>query len=104
KRRGEAIELLMNDMPTYGYFPYVYYYQGRVRQALKTSAFADSFRTYLSVRRQSAEEPLLPEVRKSLGQKEPKNTGTKAEPQFDSTDKSFRATRFNRKEKCPATF
>ena len=68
KRRGEAIELLMNDMPTYGYFPYVYYYQGRVRQALKTPAFADSYRAYLSIRGQSAEDPLVAEVRKALGQ------------------------------------
>jgi serine/threonine protein kinase/Flp pilus assembly protein TadD len=68
KRRGEAIELLMNDMATYGYFPYVYYYQGRVRQGLKTPAFADSYRTYLSFRGQSTEDPLVTEVRKSLGQ------------------------------------
>jgi tetratricopeptide (TPR) repeat protein len=68
KRRGEAVELLMNDMPTYGYFPYVYYYQGRVRQALKTPAFADSYRAYLSIRGQSTEDSLVPEVRKALGQ------------------------------------
>jgi len=68
KRRGEAVELLMNDMPTYGYFPYVYYYQGRVRQALKTPAFADSYGAYLSIRGQSTEDSLVPEVRKALGQ------------------------------------
>ena len=50
KRRGEALELLMDNVVTYGYFPYVYYYQGRVRQGLKTPAFADSYRTYLSIR------------------------------------------------------
>jgi tetratricopeptide (TPR) repeat protein/predicted Ser/Thr protein kinase len=68
KRRGEALELLMDNAPTYGYFPYVYYYQGRVRQGLKTPAFADSYRSYLSIRGQSGEDPLVPEVRKSLGQ------------------------------------
>jgi tetratricopeptide (TPR) repeat protein len=68
KRRGEALELLMDNMVTYGYFPYVYYYQGRVRQGLKTPAFADSYRTYLSIRGQSTEDPLVTEVRKSLGQ------------------------------------
>ena len=50
KRRGEALELLMDNVVTYGYVPYVYYYQGRVRQGLKTPAFADSYRTYLSIR------------------------------------------------------
>jgi tetratricopeptide (TPR) repeat protein len=68
KRRGEAIELFMDNVVTYGYFPYVYYYQGRVRQGLKTPAFADSYRTYLSFRGQSTEDPLVAEVRKSLGQ------------------------------------
>jgi tetratricopeptide (TPR) repeat protein/predicted Ser/Thr protein kinase len=68
KRRGEALELLMDNVVTYGYFPYVYYYQGRVRQGLKTPAFADSYRTYLSIRGQSTEDPLVAEARKSLGQ------------------------------------
>jgi tetratricopeptide (TPR) repeat protein/predicted Ser/Thr protein kinase len=68
KRRGEAIELFMDNGVTYSYLPYVYYYQGRVRQGLKTPAFADSYRTYLSIRGQSSEDRLLVEVRKSLGQ------------------------------------
>jgi tetratricopeptide (TPR) repeat protein/predicted Ser/Thr protein kinase len=68
KRRGEALELFMDNVVTYGYLPYVYYYQGRVRQGLKTPAFADSYRTYLSIRGQSTEDPLVAEVRKSLGQ------------------------------------
>jgi eukaryotic-like serine/threonine-protein kinase len=68
KRRGEALEMLMDNTVTYGYFPYVYYYQGRVRQGLKTPAFADSYRAYLSTRGQSTEDPLVAEVRKSLTQ------------------------------------
>jgi tetratricopeptide (TPR) repeat protein len=68
KRRGEAMELFMDNGVTYSYLPYVYYYQGRERQGLKTPAFADSFRTYLSIRGQSTEDPLVVEVRKSLGQ------------------------------------
>ena len=68
KRRGEALELLMDNTTTYGLLPYVYYYQGKVRQGLKTPAFTDSYRTYLSIRGQSSEDPLVAEVRKSLGQ------------------------------------
>jgi eukaryotic-like serine/threonine-protein kinase len=68
KRRGEALELLMDNTVTYGYLPYVYYYQGKVRQGLKTPAFADSYRTFLSTRGQSTDDPLVAEVRKSLGQ------------------------------------
>lgn len=68
ERRGEAIELFMNNVPTIGYFPMIYYYQGRVREGLKSSGFADSYQTYLSIRGKSSEDPLLPEIRRRIGQ------------------------------------
>jgi tetratricopeptide (TPR) repeat protein/predicted Ser/Thr protein kinase len=68
KRRGEALELFMDDMPTYSYLPIVYYYQGRAREGLKSPGFADSYRTYLSICGKSTEDPLLPDIRRRLGQ------------------------------------
>jgi eukaryotic-like serine/threonine-protein kinase len=68
KRRGEALSLFLDQVPTFGCFPSVYYYQGRVREGLKSSGSADSYRTYLSIRGQPGEDPLLPEVRRRLGQ------------------------------------
>lgn len=65
KRRGEALEL--NDGPTYGYFPPVYYYLGRVRQGLKSGGFAESYRTYLSIRGQASEDPLLADISRRMG-------------------------------------
>jgi len=67
-RRGEAIALFIDEVPTYGYFPPVYYYQGRVREGLKSAGSADSYRTYLSIRGQAGEDPLLPEIRKRVAQ------------------------------------
>jgi tetratricopeptide (TPR) repeat protein len=67
KRRGEALEILINNVPTYGYFPPVYYYQGLVRDGLKSPGFAELYRNYLSIRGKAGEDPLLPEVRKRLG-------------------------------------
>ena len=32
KRRGEAMALFLDEIPTYGYFPHVYYYIGRARK------------------------------------------------------------------------
>ena len=61
-RRGEALSL-MDEGATYGQFPVVYYYQGRVRQAMGTAGFADSYREYLKIRGASTEDPLLKEVR-----------------------------------------
>ncbi len=65
-RRGEALNL-MDEGPTYGVFPIVYYYRGRVREEMKTTNFADSYREYLKIRGESKEDPLVPEVRKRAG-------------------------------------
>ena len=67
KRRGEALEILINNVPTYAYFPPVYYYQGLVRDGLKSPGFAESYRNYLDIRGKAGEDPLLPEIRKHLG-------------------------------------
>ncbi len=67
KRRGEALALFL-DLPTYGYFPPVYYYQGRVREGMKSPGFAESYRKYLGIRGKAAEDPLLAEVRRKVGQ------------------------------------
>jgi len=67
KRRGEALSLFIDEEPTYGYLPPVYYYQGRAREGLKTEGFAESYREYLNIRSQSKEDPLLPDVRRRAG-------------------------------------
>ena len=66
-RRGEAVSLFLDEEPTYGYFPPVYYYQGRVREAMNNAAFADSYRQYLDIRGNSTEDLLLPDVRQRAG-------------------------------------
>ncbi len=68
KRRGEALELFMDDGPTYSYLPVVYYYQGRVREGLKSPDFAEFYKNYLNIRGKSSEDPLVSEVHHRLGQ------------------------------------
>ena len=58
RRRGEVLEM-MDDGPTSGYLPAVYYYQGRVRQALNSAGFAESYATYKAIRGKAGEDPLL---------------------------------------------
>lgn len=67
KRRGEALSLFVDEAPTYGYFPPVYYYQGRVREGLKSPDFAASYRAYLAIRAAAGEDPVLEEVRRRAG-------------------------------------
>lgn len=68
KRRGEALALFLDEVPTYGYFPPVYYYQGRVREGLKNAGFAESYQKYLSIRGAAGEDPLLADVRRRIHQ------------------------------------
>ena len=68
KRRGEAIELFLDNTPTYAYFPPLYYYEGRVRQGMKSEGFADFYKSYLNIRGQSSEDPLVADIRHRLSQ------------------------------------
>jgi tetratricopeptide (TPR) repeat protein/tRNA A-37 threonylcarbamoyl transferase component Bud32 len=72
KRRGEALALFLDEEPTYGYFPMVYYYQGRVREGLKNTNFSESYGAYLESRGKSTEDPLVPEVRRRAAAGAPK--------------------------------
>lgn len=67
RRRGEAIELFDDNVPTYAYFPFVYYYEGRAREGMKSAGFADFYRNYLAIRGQSSDDPLVADIRHRLG-------------------------------------
>jgi hypothetical protein len=64
KRRGEALALFLDEHPTFGYLPMLYYYQGRVREGMNSADFAESYREYLNIRGHSTEDPLVPEARR----------------------------------------
>jgi tetratricopeptide (TPR) repeat protein len=66
-RRGEALALFLDEEPTFGFFPQVYYYQGRVREGLGTAGYADAYRQYLSIRGAAGEDRLLQDVRARVG-------------------------------------
>jgi tetratricopeptide (TPR) repeat protein len=68
KRRGEAIELFDDNVPTYSYFPSVYYYQGREREGVKSDEYVNFYKEYLGVRGESKDDPLVPVLRSRTGQ------------------------------------
>lgn len=68
ERRGEALELFLDNAPTYRFLPAAYYYQGRAREGLRSEGYAQFYRTYLGIRGQADEDPLLPDIRRRLGQ------------------------------------
>lgn len=68
RRRGEAIELFDDNVPTYSYLPPVYYDEGRVRQGMNSSGFEEFYKTYLSIRGASSEDSLVTDARRRIGQ------------------------------------
>ena len=49
KRRGEVSALYLDDLPTYRLLPPLYYYLGRVQEALKSPAASESYRAFLAI-------------------------------------------------------
>ena len=62
-RRGESLSLFVDEDPTHAFFPAVYYYQGRVREAMKSAAFAESYRQYLALRGDARDDVLAADAR-----------------------------------------
>ena len=65
-RRGETLALFLDEVPTSGYFPAVYYYQGRAQEGLGSPAAADSYRKFVSVREQGEAGGLLQDAKARL--------------------------------------
>jgi tRNA A-37 threonylcarbamoyl transferase component Bud32 len=66
KKKGEALSIFLDEEPTFGYFPAVLYYQGRVREGMKSTSFADSYQAYLQIRGASKEDALASDARKRV--------------------------------------
>jgi tetratricopeptide (TPR) repeat protein len=67
KRRGEAMALFLDEQPTYGFLPIVYYYQGQVREKIGTTGYRDSYKQYSTIRGNSTEDRPVREALKKLG-------------------------------------
>jgi tetratricopeptide (TPR) repeat protein len=65
-RRGEAVAVFLDDLPTYHYLPPVYYYLGRAQEGLGSPAAADSYRTFLALKEKGGGDPLIADARQRL--------------------------------------
>jgi eukaryotic-like serine/threonine-protein kinase len=66
KRRGEAVELFMSDMPTYSYVSPVYYYLGRAEEGMGSSGASNSYATFVSLQSKGDGSPLLEDAKQRL--------------------------------------
>jgi eukaryotic-like serine/threonine-protein kinase len=66
KRRGEATSVFLEDLPTYHYYPPVFYYFGRAQEGLKSAGAADSYKSFLAIKEKSEADPLVADARRRL--------------------------------------
>jgi serine/threonine protein kinase/tetratricopeptide (TPR) repeat protein len=70
KRRGEAISVFLDDLPTYYRFPAVYYYLGLAQEGLDSPAAAESFQNFLNIKEKSDSaqaDPMISDAKARLG-------------------------------------
>jgi serine/threonine protein kinase/tetratricopeptide (TPR) repeat protein len=65
-RRGEATALFLDEVPTMGLFPEVYYLMGRAQEGLQSPAAADSYRMFLKIRENGQDTALTTDARRRL--------------------------------------
>jgi tetratricopeptide (TPR) repeat protein/predicted Ser/Thr protein kinase len=71
-RRGETLALFLDEAPTYGYFPPVYYYLGRAEQGLGSSGAANSYWKFVSIQDKGDGGALFQDAKKRLADLTPK--------------------------------
>ena len=66
ERRGEAVALFLDDVPTYRYLPPLHYYLGRALEGLGSPAAADSYDSFLEIKEKGDGGPLVADARRRL--------------------------------------
>ncbi len=67
RRRGEAVAVYLDDVPTMRYLPALAYWQARSQEGLgQHSAAAASYRRFLDLRKESSADPLAADTRRRL--------------------------------------
>jgi len=65
-RCGEAASVFLDDVPSYHYLPPVHYYLGRAQEGLGSSTAADSYRTFLEIKKDDDGDPRVTDARSRL--------------------------------------
>ena len=71
ERRGEAMELFTDDMPTYSYVAPVYYYLGRTEEGLRSPGAANSYWKFVTIQDKGDGGPLFQDAKKRLAELTP---------------------------------
>ena len=68
KRKGEAMSIFLNDLPTYRYLDTLYYYLGRAQEGSGSAAAKESYQKFLDIKAKADPgQPLVADARQRLG-------------------------------------
>ncbi|HXA52604.1 MAG TPA: protein kinase, partial [Candidatus Acidoferrum sp.] len=65
KRKGEATSVFFDDVPSFRYYPQVYYYRAQVLEGLKSKEAGDLYKTFLTIKSKAdVGDPMVTEARR----------------------------------------
>ena len=66
ERRGEAVVMFLNDMPTSRYLPQIYYYMGRALEGMGNASASESYREFLEIKEKGEADWMVEDARRRL--------------------------------------
>ncbi len=66
ERKGEAVVMFLNDMPTSRYLPQIYYYMGRALEGMGNASASESYRDFLKIKEKGEADWMVEDVRRRL--------------------------------------
>ena len=67
KRRGEATAVFLDDVPSFHFFPPVYYYLGRAQEGLGSASAVNSYKQFVAIKTKGDGDPLVADARRRIG-------------------------------------
>ena len=65
RRKGEATSVFFDDVPSFRYYPQVYYYRAQILEGLKSKEAGDLYKTFLTIKSKAdVGDPMVTEARR----------------------------------------
>jgi tetratricopeptide (TPR) repeat protein len=66
ERKGEAVTMFLNDIPTARYLPQIYYFMGRAQEGMGSASASEFYREFLKIKEKGETDWMVEDVRRRL--------------------------------------
>lgn len=66
ERKGEAVVMFLNDVPTSRYLPQIYFYIGRALEGMGNASASESYREFLKIKEKGEADWMVEDARRRL--------------------------------------